>query len=65
MGYISILTWFLQFATPQPHLNKSVFWVKDSLDMIIIFNLFKRFLKNIQPIFSSKKNTGYYLESDF
>jgi len=64
MGYISILTWFLQFAT-QPHLNKSVFWVKDSLDMIIIFNLFKRFLKNIQPIFSSKKNTGYYLESDF
>jgi len=56
---------FIELATPQPHLNKCAFWLKDLVDMIHTFNLVKRSLKNIKPFYSSKKNTCYYLESGF
>ncbi len=65
MGYVSDLQHSLPLPTPPQHLNWDHFWLKEIIDMIHSFDLFKRFFKNIKWFFSSFKNSYYYMKVIF
>jgi hypothetical protein len=52
--------WYLDlFATPLQQLNKVKLFFIQLIDMICSFNVYKIFLKNIQPILRSSKNANF------